>query len=366
MSLRLSKHINIGKFFRINISKSGIGFSAGVPGARFTSGPSGRRITLGIPGTGLTYVKELDQKEKPKKEKAPSPPRRAKPAPVVEPPDPVEEIQPPDYSTTEPPNYPPNADPQPGRFAPPHELAFAEGIKDYRAGDEEDALTHFLSAAPAEPGAAILASAILLEQGRTPAYAQAESLLEGVLESDQELPTPLIEKYLSDSNLRINITPHVAADVSIDGVGATLLLTEVYQARNKLDEAMDLLEAVQAQVHAPALTLSICELYAQREIWDGIVERASNTTVTDEVTFETMIWYGRAMQGKHLHEAAIAIFNDLLKIKKGLPPDLRNEAAYWRAASYQAMGKIAQANREFQKLYAKAPTFRDVAARVNQ
>jgi tetratricopeptide (TPR) repeat protein len=245
-------------------------------------------------------------------------------------------------------------------------VAFAQGLNHYRSGDEQEALTHFLSAAPDEPGAAILASAILLEQGRTPAYAQAEALLESVLESEAGLPTPLIDKYLSDSNLRVNITPHVEADVSVDGMAATLLLTEVYQARNKLDEAMDLLEAVQNQIHEPALTLSICELYAQREIWDGIVERANNIAVTDEVTFETLIWYGRAMQGKHLHEAAIAIFNDLLKLKKGIHPSLRHEAMYWRATSYQAMGKIAQANREFQKLYAKAPTFRDVAERVNQ
>lgn len=364
MSLRLSKHINIGKFFRLNISKSGIGFSAGLPGARFSSGPSGRRITLGLPGTGLSYVKNLDEKKKPQKEKTSPPPRRAKPEPVFTPPEPepVEESQLP----VETPQQPPDTEPRPGRFAPPQELSFAQGITDYRSGDEQTALTHFLSAAPGEPGAAILASAILLEQGRTSAYAQAESLLEGVLGTDEDLPTPLIQKYLADSNLRIHITPNVEADVSIDGMGATLLLTEVYQARNKLDEAMDLLEAVQEQVKDPTLTLSICELYAQREIWDGIVERASSTAVTDDVTFETMIWYGRAMQGKHLHDAAISIYNDLLKLKKDIAPDLLNEALYWRAVSYQEMGKMAQANREFQKLYAKAPTFRDVAGRVNQ
>ena len=147
-------------------------------------------------------------------------------------------------------------------------------------------------------------------------------------------------------------------------LAATLLLAEVYQARGKLDEAMEVLEGVQDVLAQPALTLSLCELYGLREIWDGIVERAGQTVVTDDVTFETMVWYGRAMQGKGLHEAALTVFAELLKKKKDRNPDLVNEAMYWRAVSYEASGKHSQANREFQKVYARSPGFRDVARRI--
>jgi Protein of unknown function (DUF4236) len=58
MGFRFRKSINLGKFFRVNISKSGIGTSAGVPGFRVGRGPRGTRTTASIPGTGVSYVKE--------------------------------------------------------------------------------------------------------------------------------------------------------------------------------------------------------------------------------------------------------------------------------------------------------------------
>ncbi len=348
MSFRLNKRINIGKFLRLNISKGGVGVSVGVPGARVTAGPGGKRLTLGVPGTGVSYVKNLDE---PKKKKTATRASRAK-------------ATPPEPEEVEAAPAPTPAVPLPGPFAPAHELAFAQGLADYQLGKEEEALAHFVAAAPAESGAAILAAAILLEQNRTPGLAQAESLLESVLERNESLPTPLIEKYLPETTLQVNITPRVEAQVPASALAATLLLAEVYQARSKLDEAMDVLEGVQDVLADPALTLSLCELYGLREIWDAIVERASQTAVTDDVTFETMVWYGRAMQGKGLHEAAITIFAELLKKKKDRNPDLVNEAVYWRAVSYEALGKHSQANREFQKVYARSPGFRDVAQRI--
>jgi hypothetical protein len=58
MGIRFRKSVNLGPV-RVNLSKSGIGYSAGVKGARLTKLANGRnRTTLGIPGTGLTYVTE--------------------------------------------------------------------------------------------------------------------------------------------------------------------------------------------------------------------------------------------------------------------------------------------------------------------
>ena len=81
MSFRLNKRINIGKFLRLNISKSGVSVSAGVPGARVTTGPGGKRLTLGIPGTGISYVKKLDQ---PARKKTATRTTRTKTAPPPE------------------------------------------------------------------------------------------------------------------------------------------------------------------------------------------------------------------------------------------------------------------------------------------
>ncbi len=64
MGIRYRKSINLGNGFRVNISKSGIGYSWGVKGARFTRTARGTfRTTYSIPGTGLSYVDEKSLKK---------------------------------------------------------------------------------------------------------------------------------------------------------------------------------------------------------------------------------------------------------------------------------------------------------------
>jgi hypothetical protein len=65
MGIRYRKSINLGGGFRINISKSGVGYSWGTKGIRFTKTAKGTtRKTYSIPGTGLSYVEESVRKRK--------------------------------------------------------------------------------------------------------------------------------------------------------------------------------------------------------------------------------------------------------------------------------------------------------------
>lgn len=65
MGFRFRKSINLGGGFRVNISKSGVGYSYGKKGARITKTAKGtRRTTLSVPGTGLSYVSETGGKRK--------------------------------------------------------------------------------------------------------------------------------------------------------------------------------------------------------------------------------------------------------------------------------------------------------------
>lgn len=60
MGLRFRKSFTIGPL-RINVSKSGIGFSLGVKGFRVSRSAKGKKTaTVSLPGTGLSYVQDLD------------------------------------------------------------------------------------------------------------------------------------------------------------------------------------------------------------------------------------------------------------------------------------------------------------------
>lgn len=59
MGFRFRKSINLGGGFRINLSKSGVGYSWGTKGYRITKKASGgTRTTASIPGTGISYVSD--------------------------------------------------------------------------------------------------------------------------------------------------------------------------------------------------------------------------------------------------------------------------------------------------------------------
>lgn len=65
MGIRFRKSINLGGGFKINLSKSGVGYSWGTKGYRVTKkSTGGTRTTASIYGTGLSYVSETGKKKK--------------------------------------------------------------------------------------------------------------------------------------------------------------------------------------------------------------------------------------------------------------------------------------------------------------
>lgn len=70
MGLRFRKSISLGKGVRLNVGKTGVSISAGIPGFRKTIHSSGRvTTTVGIPGSGLYYV-DTDHIGKKKKQQS--------------------------------------------------------------------------------------------------------------------------------------------------------------------------------------------------------------------------------------------------------------------------------------------------------
>lgn len=64
MGFRYRKSFGSGPF-RVNLSKSGIGYSVGTKGFRYTKKANGgTRTTASIPGTGISYVKESGKEKR--------------------------------------------------------------------------------------------------------------------------------------------------------------------------------------------------------------------------------------------------------------------------------------------------------------
>src|SRR5438128_11866974 len=65
------RSLRIAGPLRLNLSKSGLGLSLGVPGLHIGAGPRGKYLRAGIPGTGIYYRKSLDG-PRPARTRAPS------------------------------------------------------------------------------------------------------------------------------------------------------------------------------------------------------------------------------------------------------------------------------------------------------
>lgn len=73
MGMRFRKSIKLGGGTKLNLSKSGVGISAGVKGFRVSKNTSGRsRVTSSLPGTGLSYVNEFGSSGIPAGDSTPS------------------------------------------------------------------------------------------------------------------------------------------------------------------------------------------------------------------------------------------------------------------------------------------------------
>ena len=64
MGFRFRKRIKIAPGLHVNLSKSGTSLSVGERGATVNFGKRGSRITTGIPGTGLSYSKQINQRQR--------------------------------------------------------------------------------------------------------------------------------------------------------------------------------------------------------------------------------------------------------------------------------------------------------------
>jgi hypothetical protein len=94
-----------------------------------------------------------------------------------------------------------------------------------------------------------------------------------------------------------------------------------------------------------------------------LVDDLAGTVNADDVTAELCVLQARALAGLNMDDAAIAACKEALRSKKRQPGILR-DARFTRGVLYQRRGKISQARKDFEQVYASDPSFRDVRDRL--
>ncbi|MFQ5673918.1 MAG: DUF4236 domain-containing protein [Nitrospinales bacterium] len=339
MGFRFFRRIKVAPGVTLNLSKSGGSLSFGRRGVHFTVGPRGRRSTVGIPGTGMFYTSAC-----------PAPARRSRPPPQA--PEPV--ILPKDRLKL-------------GFFksllTPKDEKAFVDGCRELALGREEQAMRHLETAVHLADGA-FLAGFLALKKRR---FGKAAEYLQMAAEQKTRL-NRYFSKYGISATMSLPITEEVSAHVGPDIRGILLALAEVYQGHGRWAEAIDCLQRLRRlNPDDIVVKLSLAEILLEskpKDFTKKIVKLAEGVANESVLHTALILYKVRALRELGLPEAARDTATEVLRRKKDRPPELLRALCYERALAYEALGRESQARGEFEKLYAQAPDYEDVADRL--
>ncbi len=328
MGFRFFKRIPLGKGLRLNLSPSGASLSIGVPGAWLTLGPYGPSISVGIPGTGIYYRQYLGSRRSARKSSRTSEPGW------------LERL-----------------------LLPEREEALLDALRAMEMGHVEEALRHLEKVD--HPDGWFLRALLLIKQGQ---YSEALEVFLKVLPHMEELGE-LLQKHGIEVQVELPVTDELEAVVPVSPISGYLLLIEVLQAIGQYQEARKWAEVLHERVpDDPVVRLSLIELLVETSEtipWHRVVELTEDIAEPETPVHTALLYYrGMALRHLGLPEAAYQVLTKALRRKKGRSAELLRSIRYERALALEMLGRRAQARREFERIYAEAPGFMDVARRL--
>jgi tetratricopeptide (TPR) repeat protein len=214
------------------------------------------------------------------------------------------------------------------------------------------------------PDAAWLLGILLLKHQRP---GDAEHHLSFALDHSQSLGS-LFERFGVALTVTLGITPEVSAHLRPGEHGTLLALLEIYQRDHRLSEAMKCVDRLLSlDPSDPVVLLSFVELTlddAGEQSAQKVVSLTSAVKNETPIHAAILLYKGRALMRLGLSEAAAATFTTALRPRKDRPQDLLRQICYERALAYDVLGRKADSRRQLERLYAEAPDFEDVGARL--
>ena len=351
--MRLRRSVKIAPGIRLNVTKTGVGLSAGGRGARYSVHSSGRKTTsVGIPGTGVSYMSVKGRGQAASTRSGQQRQVAQGGAPVV-------------VSGAQAAPFLPKA----GFFASAAEKRYREGLVAYMTDNKTAAIAAFDATLAADPGAisAHLLAAIAIDTDvDMPSVVRH---LEAVVTTHATFPDKYMAKFLpagrSQMALDVKITELISARVPFDATGAALLLAEAYQGIDRLEEAIGLIQQLhEANPQDPAISLSLADLLFADRDFDGVVEVASGAKNSDDLTVALIHMRAAALSALGHHTAAFDSFKEALAKTANRDPGLLATVRYDRALAYEMAGQKAKAKADLERLYASQPGYRDVRERL--
>lgn len=343
MSLRFRRSIKLIPGVRLNFSKSAIGLSVGVPGARVSINTKGDMYTsAGIPGTGIYNVERTSLRGS-----------RSRSAQVAQ----ESEI------------YAPPKPPKPSLFALGRERTFYKFLGEHFVGEQveskKEVVDRALELAAKYPKIKYTYFALAVLVG-----ARDASLFPNVLKSAAEVwanrrlafGSYEARKYFRQIGLKIQIAPGIWFDNSFGVSAFGFLYAEILQDAKEAESAFTVLENLEpTQLSA----VSVVDIELAERRFQDVLESTEDVELEDEATGMLYIMRAAALSELGFHDGALEALKKVIG-KRSLDEEVRNRALWERANVYERQGKQKAALKELEKIVLADSKYPDVMSRIEK
>ena len=132
-------------------------------------------------------------------------------------------------------------------------------------------------------------------------------------------------------------------------MAAALALVECYQEVGRHEEAIGVLQQLVEGEREPALTLSLCELYAEAGDWDEVAALGAGIANDDDLTLQILLYRATALLRRGDDEEAIEAYDDALSSARR-SPRLLTAARLGRGFLLLRLGRTADAREDLARL----------------
>lgn len=336
MGFRYRKSIQIIPGLKMNISRSGVGYSVGGKGMRVTRQANGRVTrTVSLPGTGISHQGTL-RSAAGSRTPARSSARATAPLPPA-----------------------PAPAPHPSLFAPAWEkdLFRAINAKPF-AGLASISREHGREHPDVRVLAAALDGIMRFATGDPLQQEPARALIGWAITQGVDLKThPFVVKYLAERTWPVEIAAGIVAHLGIAHDVLLLAEAELHQAAGDLPAAIWTVE--QAVPTAPA-ALSLIELYSDAGRHQEVIDLTNDITNLDDSTALLLTLRGRSFAELGYHDAAREALKQALHFPSRAP-EVRHRALLERAHVNLKTNRRAAARKDVEHILADDPTYPGVA-----
>ena len=319
MGFRFRKSISLGKGVRLNISKRGLGVSAGVKGARVGIGPRGVRKTYSIPGTGISHVEERSLGST-RTKNSPSARRKAN-------------------------SLTPSTQPS----IPNQSLSGTNWVWGIIIG-------FILIFSQPVLGVPLMGISVYFfrKKMQEPENKSKTAFNQGV----GELKKSNIEKASTyfESSLEYDNTNHMAR----------LLMTNIAFSQEKYELVLANLKILPSTVFDdPSIVLVAAVSYFSIKQYDSAIPLLQQLNTIEEYKDEANIILGRCFLEKEMYDLAVEQLRKGPVLKRTMTPTVM-EAKYWLGVTYYKLDQKKKASTQFNTLYAEDINYKDVKEYVER